>query len=254
MKLKFLLLLVIFSTLNAFSNNNLLEDNLEYSARVEGDYVYVNLSTSDRNSMLSMIRRGFSVYFDLKGKKKKKIAVTYVIPPEQPNQRGQRPQGGRQNQGLPINQMLSLMPDKALFTYYNDKVEFQLKSNSLDIALDYSYEESSNGTNDKLLYTLKIPVSKIAPNGEKLNKLSIGIVSNTAPTNRSGVNNQNRNGARQGGGQGRSGGVRQGGGQGRSGARQGGGQGGRPNRGQGGNQNQRPQLPTFSLWFDCDIK
>ncbi|MCC1485068.1 hypothetical protein [Winogradskyella immobilis] len=242
MKLKFLLFLITFSTLNAFSNNSLLEDNLEYSARVEGDYVYVNLSTSDRNSMLSMIRRGFSVYFDLKGKKKKKIAVTYVIPPEQPNQRGQRPQGGRQNQDLPINQMLSLMPNKALFTYYNDKVEFQLSPNSLDISLDYNYKESSNGTNDKLLYTLKIPVSKIAPNGEKLNKLSIGIVSNTAPTNRNGINNQNRNGARQGGGQGR------------SGARQGGGQGGRPNRGQGGNQNQRPQLTAFSLWFDCDIK
>ena len=253
MKLKFLLFLVTFSSLNAFSNNNLLEDNLEYSARVEGDYLYVNLSTSDRNSMLSMIRRGFSVYFDLKGKKKKKIAVTYIIPPEQPNQRRQRPQNqqqsGRRNQGLSINQMLSLMSDKALFTYYNDKTEFLLGLNNLDITLGYSYDEPSNGS-EKLSYTLKIPVNKIAPNGEELNTLSIGIVSNTAPTNRNGLRQgrgQGRGGARQG-----RGGARQG--RGGAGARQGGGQGGRSNRAQGGNQNQISQLPTFNLWFDCDIK
>ena len=230
----FFFLVVLTLNIHANSNHLISSDNVNYSTHIKGGYIHVNLSTSDANTMALMLRRGFSIYFDKKGKKKKHTFITYPILEDQPQQQQRRrPQGSQQGrQGFSFVEFINSMPREALFTQGEKIQKFNLDLNNLDISITYNHSKNDQGIN-KLDYLLKIPLSKIADKNENLDKLSIGVISNSINSNARPTNNNRNNSFSSGQGRGGRGGRNRG-------------QDGFPNR---RNQGQDRQQIELNHWF-----
>ncbi|MDF4202961.1 hypothetical protein PXD56_08350 [Maribacter sp. SA7] len=241
---KFLMLFVCMSTQ---AQNTV--DNITYNSKLDQDNVYVELSTTDEPTMMSMLHRGFYVYFDEKGKKKKNVSVQYPLEVKMP-QRPDRNERGSDNRdeekekiGPNIPLLIEEMPKTAKYINYDSEQEFHLDLNNLGINISYLFNEESK----ELIYRLSIPRSSIADSGTEFSKLSIGIVT---PKMETPNKDQNSNISFGGGGQGRgSGGGRgqrgSGGGQDRGG--RGGSQGG-PSQ-----QDERPKEVSINIWFSAHM-
>ncbi|WP_282049870.1 hypothetical protein [Maribacter aquivivus] len=223
------------------------EDNINYSSFITDENVHVQLSTFDQATMLTMLHKGFYVYFDVKGKRKKNVAIQYPIniaPPEKQN-RNERNNGTREEleeeqRGPDIATLLAEMPKIGEYTNLDYEQEFHLDLNQLGVSITYVYNEE----NKELQYELIIPKYKISD--ANLSKLSIGIVT---PKREKESKDKDSNISFGSGGQGGGGGGR--GGQGGPGGGQGGG-------GRGGSQggpspqNDRPEETTIDIWFKAD--
>ncbi|WP_055392643.1 hypothetical protein [Flagellimonas eckloniae] len=264
MKLKFIFLVVLASNL-MFSQKERTkdkdEDKLSYEALLDGDMVVVKLSSNHRETMMSMLHRGFSVYFDVKGKKKKNVAVKYPAETARPDReqrpegqtRGQRPerQTTEQNEeeedkGPDMMEVINKLPRTAEYTFYDMTQDIHLDINAMNIAITYSFIERERILN----YELRIPKDAILKDSQDLSKLTIGIVSTKLEEKEGGRPQMSMNmggGGRQGGGPG--------GGGGRGGG-SGGGMGGPPSGGNGGGsqqQGQRPQPESLNIWFKANL-
>ncbi len=212
-----------------------LEDNITYNSYMDANNIYVQLSTADQPTMFAMLHSGFHVYFDVKGKKKKKVSVQYPLEMEAPqrgqggNKRGEgnRAEGGGEDPKEPnMLALLEAMPKKANYISLDYEEEFRLDLNKLGIGISFSYNEEAKS----LAYELKMPKQNIAKEGTDFSKLSIGVVTPKMErdTENSGSNISFGSG-------GRGGGFR------------GGGQGGPPQR------DQRPEKVTIDFWFKADL-
>lgn len=221
------------------------EDNIEYKANFDGKDLYVTLHAEFKETMQVMLHRGYTIYFDVKGKKKKNVSIQYPLKTERPEkgtrpERGDRSGNGEQN-GPDINKMLENLPKTANYTSYDSSQDFNLDLNSLGIEMNYSYEESTE-VGPILEFHLKIPASKIVKENEDLSKLSIGVVSTKQEQKE---NKQQANMGRSG---------RQGGGQGGRARGGGGGRGGAGNRGGSTQARELVQEATIDFWFDLNDK
>ena len=246
--------LVVFGNLKAHTLPSLIdksEPEVTHTARTDGQFVYVTLTTADEDIIKSMLGRGFSVYFDVKGKKKKNVGVSSPVL-EHEGGKGRQEGQSRPSQAtgdgrreLRLQPMLDKLPHQAIYTNYDTRRVFHLDLNNLNIALGYTVE-TIEGT-DILTYELKIPIARISEKKIDFNKMTVGVVSTKKEednrSERGGVSfgNQGGGGGRQGGGGGPPGGGQ--GGQGGGGARQGGGQ--RPTQ-------QGPTMESLNLWFQLD--
>ena len=221
------------------------QDNVEYKAIFDGKDVYVTLRTEFKETIQSMLHRGYTIYFDVKGKKKKNVSIQYPLKAGRP-EKGSRPERGerrendekREEKGSDIAKMIENAPKKANYTYFDSSEDFNLDMNNLGIVMNYSYENSEVGP--ILEYHLKIPASKISVDTRDMSKLSIGIVSTKQEQKKNGQQSGFSMGGKQrGGGQGRPPGG-------------GGGQGG-AGRGSGGIPPQRDTTTTevekLDFWF-----
>ena len=79
--MKYLILaLLTLSSLNCFASNKrsfsadtteISNNNILYKVSQEGNYIHLNISTTDKKTATSIIRNGLTIYYDIKGKKKK---------------------------------------------------------------------------------------------------------------------------------------------------------------------------------------
>jgi len=219
------------------------EDNIEYNAIFDGKDLYVTLHTEFKETMQSMLQRGYTIYFDVKGKKKKNVSIQYPLKTERlekgtRTERGER-SGNDEPNGPDINKMLENLPKTANYTSYDSSQDFNLDLNSLGIEMNYSYEESTE-VGPILEYHLKIPASKIVIENEDLSKLSIGVVSTKQEQKE---NKQQANMGMSG---------RQGGGQGGRSRGGGGGRGGAGNRGGSTQTRETVQVATIDFWFELN--
>ncbi|WBU89063.1 hypothetical protein [Cellulophaga omnivescoria] len=221
------------------------EDNVEYKAIFDGKDVYLTLRTEFKETMLSMLHRGYTIYFDTKGKKKKNVSIQYPLKTELP-EKGARPERderkeNRENsdqKGPDIAKMIENLPKKANYSYFDSSEDFNLDMNNLGIVMNYNYYNTKE-KGAVLEYHLKIPASKISSETGNLSKLSIGIVS----TKQEQKNNQQKPNISMGG---RQGGGGQGGppGGGRSGGAGRGISGGRPPQ-----ADTNSQVEKIDFWF-----
>lgn len=222
MKLKLTTVLFLICTALIAQNKETFtgsEDNVEYKAIFDGQNVYLTLRTEFKETMQSMLHRGYTIYFDIKGKKKKNVSIQYPLKAERP-EKGARPERGerRENRenseqkGPDIAKMIENLPKKANYSYFDSSEDFNLDMNNLGIVMNYSYSENEE-EGPVLEYHLKIPASKISTETGNLSKLSIGIVSTKQEQKNSQQKPNISMGGRQGGGGqgGRSGGDRSGG-------------------------------------------
>lgn len=222
-----------------------------YEVYQDQDYIYLSMNTADPKMMMSMLRQGVTVYYDMKGKKKRKVSVTYPVRDgESSKQRQNRPLKQSEERSEPDEERLYTMihnqikrglPQEAMYSYHGDAITFNIKLNSQDIEVTYVYDSE----NQLLNYLLKMPKAKIS-NDPKANfsKLTIGVTTPERPTNnREGGNGQN---ARIGGGNNQRGGGPAGGGRsGGSGGPRGGGQK-RPSQ-------QGSSGAILNFWFKAEI-
>ena len=210
--------------------------NISYRLTSDHNYVYINLRTKDRSTMMAMVRAGVSVYFDIKGKKKKNVYVKYPIN----SRKGERKDRGQSDQKRPeFSEIINDLPKKAEYSYFKNTQQFHSELNTQDIRLGFEFNQKER----LLVYNLKIPKEEITDNKKlDMSKLSIGVVIG-------GEKSQRGNFQAQGG---PSGGSQRG--------SRGGGRGGGSGvgRGQGGGNNsqqrERPSETTINFWFDAIIK
>jgi len=216
-----------------------VENNVLYKVFSDNNYIYLNISTTDRKTSMSIIRNGLTVYFDVKGRKKEDVYIKYPYNTE-PIQLWQNPQERIKNEessSIDLNTIIENIPKEAEYGYYDEKQQFHKDLNSQDISLGFE-------TNGELLeFSLKIPKNKIS-NGSQIDfsKLSIGVLTNkfernSEKGNKQGQNQEMRrgNGSRRGGGMGRKNG-----------------QMGRENGGK--RPSQQTEQISIDFWFDAKLE
>ncbi|MRI00191.1 hypothetical protein GH721_06530 [Kriegella sp. EG-1] len=265
MKLIFTGLVVVFVMLNLKAEEfisdfetdttSIVDDKVNYKFSHDQNSVFINISTTDMNTMQSMLHMGVSVFFDIKGKKKQNVFVKYPLEPIRPDkQRGieetleeiETVEEIANKRNLRIKSIIeNELPQKAEFSYFDDSEEFHILLNSIGISLAYTFDEEKG----LLEYSLTIPKGKISDNpNADFKKLTIGIKSNLreekSDTNRPTVSMGGRgSGGRPGGGIG--GGQRGNGRQGGAGQR--GGQGGSSDD----SEHNKPKIEILDFWFDA---
>lgn len=233
------ILLTLLSSLYSFASNTtnfpadttqVSNENILYKVSQDDNYVYLNISTTDTKTSMSIIRTGLTVYYDIKGKKKKNVYVKYPYSTE-PRQSLQDSRGNNDANPIDLNSIIEKLPAEAEYGSFEEKQAFNKDLNSLDIAIENSYTASSQ----LFEFSIKIPKAKIASQvNSDFSKLSIGVVANKME----GAVKKER-------GQGENQGMRSGG-------------GGRGNgSGRGGMRGQNRQEPsstaekiTVDFWFD----
>ncbi|CAM4403270.1 hypothetical protein [Zobellia nedashkovskayae] len=224
-----------------------IEDHITYTSSMDADNIYVELSTTDRPTMLSMLHRGLYVYFDVKGKKKKNVSVLYPSEVKLPERGAGRNKPNSEEveeedqQGPDILTVVEEMPKMGKYNNLDFEEDFHLDLNNLGISITYNYEVEG----ELLRYELKMPKQYISDSEIDFSKFSIGVVTpKIEKKNEDGGSSLSFGGGGQGGGSG--GGSRGGGGQG--GAPRGGGSGSRPSGPP--KQDKGPEAMTIDFWFN----
>uniref|UniRef100_UPI00404812AE hypothetical protein n=1 Tax=Mariniflexile sp. TaxID=1979402 RepID=UPI00404812AE len=238
-----LIVLLTLSSLSSFASNKssfpadttqITNENVLYKVSQDGNYVHLNISTTDKKTAMSIIRNGLTIYYDIKGKEKKDVYVKYPYSNEsRPFQQGSL--GNIDVNAIDLNSMIEKLPAEAEYGSFEKKQAFNKDLNTLDIAIANHYTASSQLFD----FSIKIPKDKItAKKNSDFSKLSIGVVTNTRERNIEG-GQQDQNQSMRGGG---------------SGGRRGGGNG----NGRGGMGHQNGQRPssttenvTVDFWFDA---
>ncbi|MFD2541453.1 hypothetical protein ACFSSB_03915 [Lacinutrix gracilariae] len=240
-------LIIAFLTLSSFhfyaSNNRIFvadttqvtNESVLYKVSQDDNYVYVNLSTVEKKTAMSILKNGLTIYYDIKGKKKKDVYVKYPYS----NEPGQFRQEGQRNSDITtidFESKIEKLPAEAEYNSFDDKQTFNKDLNSLDITIENKYTAS----NEIFEFSIKIPKYRIASKeNTDFSKLSIGVVTNK----KEGNFNKSRN-------EGQSQGMRSGGG--RGGRRGGGNRGGGMGRQGGQDAGSRSENATIDFWFDAN--
>ncbi|WP_299241648.1 hypothetical protein [uncultured Aquimarina sp.] len=240
-----------FHTDITIDTTTVINNTETYSVYHDDTYIYLSINTIDPKITSSILRQGITVYFDVKGRNKKNVSITYPIirnqrPPRRNEDRVQETRGFKEDSSL-IEQIDHMLqndpPQKALYTYYDNSKEFNTLLNNEGISINLDLDKEENN----FLYSLKIPKLKINDDPDfDFNKLTIGVI--TAETSR----NESKearpsNGQQSARGGGRGGRPRGGGSQGRSGNGPSGNQG----RSRGGEPSPKIQL---DFWFKAKLK
>ncbi len=206
--------------------------NVLYKVSQDETYVYLNISTTDKETTMAILRNGLTIYYDIKGKKKKDVYVKYPYS----NEPSQSRQGSRENndtETVDINSMIEKLPAEAEYSSFEESQVFNKGLNTLDIAIESNYTASSQ----LFEFSIKIPKDRIdSKKNTDFSKLSLGVVANKMEGT---INKERGQGQNQGM---RSGGGGRGNGSGRAGTR--------------GQDGQRPNLTaekvTIDFWFDAN--
>lgn len=254
-----LTLLCALCTISAQTINTTLvsNENVDYKVTQDQDNLYVSISTSDNKTIMSILHLGVTVYFDIKGKKKKNVYVKYPIVPIRPKRKREQEVANDiqlfEEDNLAKNRILDIiesdLPKEAEYRYFDNKESFHILLNNLNVTITYDY----NVTNGLLEYHLKVPKNKINSNPKKdLSNLLIGVKTNE-------IYQKNRNNERPNASMG---GRGSGGQSGPPGGGQGGGQGGSPSGEQGGqsgksqmsDKNQDKSGVALDFWFKASLE
>ncbi|MEO9953127.1 MULTISPECIES: hypothetical protein [Nonlabens] len=216
---------------------------VDYKVSDDKEYIYVNVSTKDQKTSLSILRHGLSVYFDVKGNEDKNVYVKYPYD-SAPVQMPRKPRNESTEEEKPkidFNAIIAELPGEAEYVYYDDRQQFHKDLNALEITMGYTV------TDDLFEYELKIPESKISNDSKAdFSELTVGVVTNTFDKKPEKDSNEASQGGRGSGGRG----GRGGGG--------GGGRGGRGGRGQGGGRGgerspSQEQAVSIDFWFAAPL-
>ncbi|MBF4982922.1 hypothetical protein FNJ87_00730 [Nonlabens mediterrranea] len=227
----------VHATIQEPINASLITDqHINYTVKDDDDYVMLTISTSHKETSLSILRHGLTVYFDDTGDKEKNVFVKYPYhsTPQRPNR--SRPQNNEEVTSIDYDEIIDDLPGEAEFAFYGDHQEFHKDLNAFDISLGY---QMTGEEQDVLQYSIKIPKNRITQDKKlDLSKLTIGVFTNL-PQNKSDNEDMrgsspNMRGGNQRGGRGR------------------GGSGGGP-----GNRSERPSTQNepvrIDYWFHADL-
>jgi len=235
---RLIILILILTTLSIKAKNKtklklldtieVAKNNVLFKVSSDDNYIYLNVSTTDKRTSMSIIRNGLTIYFDVKGKRKKNVYIKYPYKSES-RQLRQNANKLNKNEGSSsknLNNIIEKIPKKAEYGYYEEKQQFHKDLNSQDISLGYKATEML------FEFILKIPKNKISiKNKTDFSKLSIGVLTNKFERNANQKQNQSM---KKGKGNGRRGGM------------------GNRN-GQMNNGNTQAEQVKINFWFDANL-
>ena len=223
------------------------ESKVRYYVTNDTEFLKVKFNTAESPSIAKILRTGLTIYFDVKGKKKKDVFVQYPLEQKVKLTQADMPKMSSSKSPTPMidsGKLLSELTGLALFESYKEEKNFSVLDSKSDIKIAITAN-----SNSEITYELIIPISRITNGGlNSLSNLSIGIVSGSfeAPAMGSG------------GGQGMSGGSGSMSDGGMRGSGGGGGQGGGQGRGRstGGSQSGNSSIMTkpINIWFKVDLQ
>ena len=207
------------------------ESKLQYLVANDQDNLTLGLRTTDRFTIMKMIRGGMKVYLDTTGEKSEHYALEFPLPTKLGDARPRRGSGEAPN----LSKMLAQVAPQAI-----------LRINGVETVLDLSRDDNPVAVgifapgDMELVYELTIPLSELSTSGPAgLKNLAIGIETGA-------IEMPNR-GQRPG-----SEGMGPGGGMRGSGQRPSGGMGG-PGGGPGAGQNMANITTPIKLWFGVEL-
>lgn len=227
--------------LNAQDRTVIQEEHMQYEVTEDATHLFVHVSTTDQNKMRTMMHFGLTIYFDVKGKKKKDVFIKYpfeTVAPRLP-QAGPPPseeERQEKKQKQPdIHRIIEQLPAEAIYSYFDNVQQFHKDLNSLDINYSWHYHNEDK----RLEFLLKIPKHRVTTSKiSEVTNLSIGVATskiepsfqrnNKSPKSSSGMPQRRgqRNGIKSRGGQ-------------------------QPNNTQ--HLSQTPNIVTQVFWFDAKL-
>tara|TARA_R110002050_G_scaffold141251_2_gene266313 strand:+ start:21477 stop:22238 length:762 start_codon:yes stop_codon:yes gene_type:complete len=211
------------------------DSQIRYQVSNNEDFLFLTLNTSNRASIMKIIRTGLTIYFDTNGKKTKETYIQYPVRKLSNLENVKSNQDPRNKpHKMNLSNMISGVP--LLANYYIDETEHSIQLTNDTSGLTASLTEE----NGALTYRIKIPFSKITTHGaNSLTNFVVGIESGAfkSPSQRPSQNSGGPSG--QGGG---------GGGRGGAGRPGGPGNGGAP----GGGQSTEMTEP-IKFWFKVSL-
>lgn len=158
-------------------------ENIQYKLVQDSENLQLFISTPDAKMSTAMLQRGLTIYFDIKGKEREDVAITYPIEPVRINFKREAsldgfPTAEEENK---MKHAMALfieddLPQEAVYKYYDRQERFHVILNALDAAISYTYNEEKG----LLTYHLKIPKYKISSNSkEDFSRLTIGVKTGT---------------------------------------------------------------------------
>ncbi|QDO94948.1 hypothetical protein FNB79_13540 [Formosa sediminum] len=143
--------------------------------------IILDISTQDPRTIMFILHHGLTVYFDVKGKEKKKVWITYPkeplpmssFPQEEASEDFQTDAEVMQKRQAIYRLVSENFPEDAVFIH-NEKTDFfNVLLNSLDVTAAYTYNTGTGILN----YHLTVPKHKIIEKANQdLSKLKIGVV------------------------------------------------------------------------------
>jgi hypothetical protein len=217
-----------------------IENNLAYKVSHDDDYLYLDLKTDDKASIIKILRQGLFIYMDPNGKKSKEIYFNYPLTQKHEPGSMRKPMGGQSNSrdDVDVNNLLDRLSIEAIYSKYG------LAEKMPVYIVDSGFKVEIIAVNKSVMeYKLRIPFRELKAGGLKnISELSIGIMT--------GKIDMPSSGDRSGGGEsGMQGGGRSGGGM--QGANSG---GGRPDGNmQGAGEHRESMSQQLALWFLVDL-
>lgn len=154
------------------------DHHINYTIDQDSNYIFLNISTTHKETTLSILRHGLTVYFDETGNKERNVFVRYPYhnTPQRPN-RSSRPQNNTDEApSIDYQEIIANIPGEAEYAFYGDQQEFHKDLNAFDISLGY---QMTGEEQDTLEYSIKIPKNRITQDDKlDLSKLTIGIFTN----------------------------------------------------------------------------
>lgn len=146
---------------------------INYKLANDSEFLYLQLKTNERSTVMKMMGTGLTFYFDKEGKKNKDVQIQSPV--------GGKGRGRRQNQEQislarrrsDPSELLAELTNEAIITIPGTLDKRLVRLEDTDIEA-----EVKAGGFGGIIYTLKVPFSFLNVEGpDELRKLSIGIVS-----------------------------------------------------------------------------
>jgi len=234
--------------LNAQDTTVIQDEQMQYEVTEDATHLFVNVSTTDQNKMRTMMHFGLTIYFDVKGKKKKDVFIKYPFETPEPRlpQAGPPPseeERQEKKQKQPdMQRIIEQLPAEAIYSYFDNVQQFHKDLNSLDINYSWHYHNEEK----RLEFLLQIPKHRVTTSKiSEVTNLSIGVATSKVERSlqKNGKRPKSSSGMQQGRGQRGTGGQR-------GGMKSRGGQ--QPNNTQ--DLPQKPNVVTQLFWFDANLK
>jgi hypothetical protein len=147
--------------------------NVHYQISNNNDFLHIKLNINDKFLINKIINTGLKICFDVKGKKNDKVYLEFPIFRKQMfSDRIIARSTTNQVSSATIGDLISQIPDEAIFGNQGNMIHFSVSENKTNIAVSIS-----QGRGNAIIYNLIIPINRITKgNLSSLNNLSIGFV------------------------------------------------------------------------------
>jgi uncharacterized membrane protein YgcG len=223
-------------------------ESVTYKVAQDKQNLHISISTADNDMIMTMLRLGITVFFDVKGKENEDVYIKYPLEPAIPKfNREEASIDGFQTleEEKKRKQQIATfiendLPKEAEYKYYDSQQQFHILLNSLDATIAYTFIEEKG----LLEYRIKIPKNRISANSkEDFSKLAIGVKTGKLKDLKSKRDDRSKGS----GSNMRGGGSSSGGRGGRSGGS--GGRGGQNNGEMPEGQNKQQAMAGIDFWF-----